>query len=207
MKILFINFNIGSTVGINNGLAILSAVLKNKNHKVDLLFLSEELGYDFNLDRMKQDIMERNPDIIGISLMEPQFKYMREFCSSAKEYFKGFIVCGGPFPSMDPETVLAVEGVNAVCIGEGEDTVCELAHSLESGEDYSNIKNLWVKMNDGVIKKNRLRPFKDLQDLPPEDKGIFDLNKILKLKNYQLETMLGRGCVYKCSYCINVLIV
>ena len=203
LRILFINFNIGSTVGINNGLAILSAVLKSKNHKVDLLFLSEELGYDFNLDRMKQDIMGINPDIIGISLMEPQFKYMREFCSNTKEYFKGFIVCGGPYPSMDPESILAVEGVNAVCIGEGEDAICELAYALESGGDYSCIKNLWVKMNGGIIKKNRLRPFIDLHVLPPEDKGIFDLDKILPLKNYQLETMLGRGCVYKCSYCIN----
>lgn len=203
MKILFINFNIGSTVGINNGLAILSAVLKSKNYRVDLLFLSEELGYDFNLDRMKKDIVEINPDIIGISLMEPQFKYMREFCSNAREYFKGFIVCGGPYPSMDPESVLAVDAIDAVCIGEGEDAICELTHALESGGDYSNIKNLWVKMNDGIIKKNRLRPFIDLESLPPEDKSLFDMDKILPLKNYQLETMLGRGCVYKCSYCIN----
>ena len=54
MKVLFICFNIGSTVGINNGLAILSSVLKAKKHQVELLFLSEQLGYDFNLERMNR---------------------------------------------------------------------------------------------------------------------------------------------------------
>ena len=203
MKVLFICFNIGSTVGINNGLAILSSVLKAKKHQVELLFLSEQLGYDFNLERMKQDIMKIKPDVIGISLMEPQFKYAEEFCNDLGNYYKGFVICGGPYPSMDPETVISVDAVNAVCVGEGEDAVCELVESLEAGRDYTQIKNLWVKDANGNIARNRLRPFTDLTKLPPEDKELFDLKKILPLKNFQLETMLSRGCIYKCTYCIN----
>ena len=148
MKVLFINFNIGCTVGINNGIAVLSAVLKRKNHQVDLLFLSKELGYDFDLERMKQDIIKIEPDIIGISIMEPQFKYMAKFCEDLKSYYRGFLVCGGPYPTMDPETVLSVEAVNAVCIGEGEEAICELVESLEKGEDISLIRNLWVRLPD-----------------------------------------------------------
>ena len=203
MKILFINFNIGSTVGINNGLAILSSVLKMKRHQVELLFLSEQLGYDFNLERMKQDIMKIKPDVVGISLMEPQFKYAEEFCNDLGDYYKGFVICGGPYPTMDPETVISVNAINAVCIGEGEDAMCELVESLETGKDYTQIRNLWVKDSNGKIVRNRLRPFTDLTKLPPEDKELFDLRKILPLKNFQLETMLSRGCIYKCTYCIN----
>ena len=109
----------------------------------------------------------------------------------------------GPYPSMDPETVISVDAVNAVCVGEGEDAVCELVESLEAGRDYTQIKNLWVKDANGNIARNRLRPFTDLTKLPPEDKELFDLKKILPLKNFQLETMLSRGCIYKCTYCIN----
>ena len=203
MKVLFICFNIGSTVGINNGLAILSSVLKMKRHQVELLFLSEQLGYDFNLERMKQDIMKIKPDVVGISLMEPQFKYAEEFCNDLGDYYKGFVICGGPYPTMDPETVISVNAINAVCIGEGEDAMCELVESLEAGKDYTQIRNLWVKDSNGKIVRNRLRPFTDLTKLPPEDKELFDLRKILPLKNFQLETMLSRGCIYKCTYCIN----
>ena len=144
MKILFVNFNIGSTVGINNGLAILSAVLKQERHKVDLINLSEDLDYPFDLGRMRNDITAFKPDVIGISLMEPQFKYVKTFCKDIRSYYSGILICGGPFPTMDPKSVLSVGAVNAVCIGEGEDAICELVACLENGKDYCRIKNLWV---------------------------------------------------------------
>ena len=203
MRILFINFNIGSTPGINNGLAILSAVLKERKHEVKLLFISDELDYGFDLKRIKQDILEFEPKLIGVSLMEPQFKYMLKFCGKIREYYKEFIICGGPFPTMDPETVLSVNAVNAVCVGEGEYALCELVDALQNNQNINDIRNLWVKTSDGAVVRNRLRPFVDIDKLPPDDKELFDLEKILPLKSFQLETMLGRGCIYKCSYCIN----
>lgn len=203
MKILFMNFNLGSTPGINNGLAILSAMLKRKGHKVDLIFLCEALGYGFDPGRIEKDIKDLEPDIIGMSLMETQLKYANAFLKSLRSYYRGFVVCGGPYPTMDPEGCLDMEGVEAVCVGEGEEALMELVEALETGDDYKGIKNLWCKLPDGSIVKNKLRPFSDLDRLPAEDKELFDLEKILPLKNYQLEAMLGRGCVYQCSYCIN----
>ncbi len=203
MRVLFINFNLGSTAGINNGIAILSAVLKAKGHRVGLLFLCEELGYNFDLSRMQGDVEDFKPDIIGISLMEPQSKYMEEFCKDARRYYKGFIVCGGPYPTMAPDDVLSVKDVDAVCVGEGEGALVDLAEALERGEDYRHIRNIWSRSAEGTIVKNRLRPFVDLATLPPEDKELFDIETIVRVKNYQLEMMLGRGCIYQCAYCIN----
>lgn len=203
MKILFINFNLGSTAGINNGLAVLSAVLKEKGHQVKLIFLCEELAYSFDIRRIRQDIMSFNPDVIGMSLIEPQFKYMVNVCHSLQDYYKGYVICGGPHTTMDPEGVLSVKGVDAVCVGEGEDALSEFIEALEMGKDYMYIRNLWFKSHDGKIIRNRLRTFKDLNKLPPDDKELFDLDKIIPLKGYQLEVLLGRGCPYQCTYCIN----
>lgn len=203
MRVLFINFNLGSTAGINNGIAILSAVLKERHHEVGLLFLCEELGYPFDLRRMRDDILEFKPDLIGISLMETQSKYVPEFCTDARTYYKGFIICGGPYPTMAPEDVLAMEGVDAVCVGEGEDAIIELVEARQKGREYRNIRNIWSRGRDGSLIRNRLRTFADLDKLPPEDKELFDLDGIIRLKNGQLEVMLGRGCSYRCAYCIN----
>ena len=203
MRILFINFNLGSTPGINNGLAVLSSLLKEKGHDVRAIFLCEDMGYGFDLKRIEKDVMSFKPDIIGLSIMEPQFKYAAAFAKDARRYFKGFLLCGGPHPTMAPEEVLATEGVDAVCVGEGEGAMLELVKALESGKDCTFIKNLWCKSRDGKIIKNRLRPFANLGDLPPDDKGLFDLSEIIRLKNFQLEVLLGRGCVYECAYCIN----
>lgn len=203
MRILFINFNLGSTAGINNGLAAISSVLKEKGHNTGLIFLSEDLGYGFDLSRIEGDITKFAPDIIGLSVMEPQAKYMEKFCRDARRYYEGFIICGGPYPTMSPEDALSIDGLSAVCVGEGEDAMLELAEALGSGRDHKHIRNIWVRDGKGNNIKNRLRPFKDLAAIPPEDKELFDLEKILPLKNYQLETMLGRGCAYACAYCIN----
>ena len=203
MKVLFINFNLGSTPGINNGLAVLSSVLKEKGHQVRLLFLCEALGYGMDLDRMKSDITAYRPDIIGISLMETQLKYMMAFAEGLRDYYKGFVICGGPYPTMDPEGCLSLKAVDAVCVGEVEAALSELAEAISSAKDPSGIRNLWIKKPDGSVSRNKLRPFKDLKELPPEDKELFDLDRILPLKNYQLEMMVGRGCMYRCSYCIN----
>lgn len=203
MRILFVNFNLNSTPGINNGLAILSSVLKEKHHEPKLLFLCDELGYGLDLVRIKKDILDFKPDVIGISLIETQVKYMVEFCKDLRNYYEGLVICGGPHPTMNPEDVLSIEGIDAVCIGEGEDAIIELAEMLESGRHYKSIKNLWFNSDNGTIIRNKLRPFKVLSDLPPEDKGLFDLDRLLPLKNYQLEVLLGRGCRYQCTYCIN----
>jgi radical SAM superfamily enzyme YgiQ (UPF0313 family) len=177
--------------------------LKKDAHQVGLLFLCEELGTAFDLLRIQEDICRLNPDVIGISLMETQRKYVEAFCKDVRRYYKGFIVCGGPYPTMAPDEVLSLDAVDAVCVGEGDDALPELVEALEKGRDHLHIRNIWCKGPRGAIIQNRLRPFKDLDELPQEDRELFDIEAIVRLKNGQLEVMLGRGCGYRCAYCIN----
>ena len=200
MKILFLNFNLGATVGIHQGLISLSSMLKRNGHQVNQLLLNEEIGMDFHLGKIKQYILKNNPDIIGISIIELQLKYIKTFCSHAKTYFNGKIICGGSYAGMSPEDTLNITGVDAVCVGEGEEALCEYCLDF----NRTDIKNIWVKKkNSNKIIKNPLRPFRCLDFDGEMDYRLFNLNKILPAKNYQLQVMAGRGCVNKCSYCIN----
>ena len=52
---------------------------------------------------------------------------------------------GGQFASSAPEKVIALDFVNYVCRGEGEETLTDLCKALEDGKDTSKIANLWVK--------------------------------------------------------------
>ncbi len=203
MRILFVNFNLNATAGINNGIAVLSSLLKRRGFQVELLFLCEQMGYPFDLARIKKDILRLKPQIIGLSLIETQLKYADAFCRDLRSYYRGFVVCGGSLATMDPQGCLALEAVDAVCVGEGEGAMLELAEALRKRTDPSGIRNLWSKRPDGSILKNPLRPFADIDRLPLEDKELFNLDKLLPLKNNQLEVLVGRGCAYRCSYCIN----
>ena len=202
-KILLVNFSVGATTGVNHGVAIISSILKRKGCQVDMLFICEDLDYPFDLATMREDVLKLNPDLIALSFLEPQIKYVEEFCRDLKHYFSGLVVCGGAGPTMVADRVLAIDGVDIVCVGEGEEAISELMDAVQCDTDYRTIQNLWIKEPDGSITKNQLRPFIDLRTLPPEDYELFDLDKILPLKGYQLGVLLGRGCLHKCSYCIN----
>ena len=65
MEILFIYFNIHATIGINNGIAILSAVLKSHGYKTNLLLIDDQKGYSFDLKHIKSDILRIKPDLVA----------------------------------------------------------------------------------------------------------------------------------------------
>jgi len=59
-----------------------------------------------------------------------------------------FIAVGGVHASLNPEAGHS-RGLDAVCIGEGEYPVVELAAQLEKGLTPSGISNFWFKRMAG----------------------------------------------------------
>jgi len=190
MKVLLLDFNIDATVGLHQGLMSLSASLKKNHHEVRLLLLNDKIGTCFNLEKIEHIVTEYGPDIIGISIVETQLNYIKKFCNYFSHYY---IICGGPYVTINPYTTLRIKGVNSVCIGEGEEAFCELC----------NGKKRPLNILSDNHHKISLRPFNSLKNIPPPDYNLFDLDSLLPIKNNQLEVMIGRGCTGKCSYCIN----
>jgi len=93
-----------------------------------------------------------------------------------------------------------------VCVSEGEEAICELADCMEAGQFHTDIKNIYFKHDNDII-KNEIRPYVDLDRLPFLDLDIFD--KYHHIGAYQGKQVVygrfeaARGCPYKCSYCIN----
>lgn len=81
------------------------------------------------------------------------------------------IIVGGYDASFFPQIIEKTD-IDALCIGEGEEALVEFANALESEKDYSNIKNLWIKKNNRII-KNPIRPFIDLNKKDFEDRDIY----------------------------------
>ena len=113
-----------------------------------------------------------------------------------------FSVFGGPHPTFFPE-MIEKEGVDAVCIGEGEYAMLELMNRLEQGKPADDIQNFWIKSN-GTTKKNMVRPLiEDLDELPFLDRELmYEGDKDLKLSRNK-GFFAGRGCPYRCTYCFN----
>lgn len=197
------------------GLMYLSACLRQKGHQVKVLKVDFP-GYDLNaLSAEKvhrREVVERkevirrlkefSPGLLGYSVTTGMQRYYLELNREIKKSLSVLTIWGGPHPTFFPE-LIEEDGVDIICRGEGEETVVELAARLEAGQDYANIRNLWMKGNKGVF-KNELRPFKnDLDAISYPDRELFyDLFPSLKsnpIKNF----MASRGCPYDCSYCFN----
>jgi radical SAM superfamily enzyme YgiQ (UPF0313 family) len=172
----------------------ISALLKANGHDCSLIIASESKNY-------LQDILGYQPDLIAFSTMTGPHKWVLETASTIRQHFEQPIVLGGPHPTFFPEIVYE-SSVDIICRGEGEYAVLDLANRLDSGEDTSTIKNLWVKNNGRVI-KNDLRPLvENLDKLPFPDRSLYDDCEILRSVP-AMKFLTGRGCPYRCTFCFN----
>jgi len=201
MKILFVypDINVrGGALSYHYGLGSLSSMLKKSRHQTALQYLYG----DYDAKPLIQKIKEFKPDLIGITTVSFQYKYIKRLLKDISNYGI-FTICGGPHISLAPYELEKTDHLNAICVGEGEYALLELVNALEKNEDITNIKNIWVK-KDGKIYSNPGRPFiEELDKLPFVDRELFDFQEIIYSDYDRAEFMASRGCPYSCTYCSN----
>ncbi len=233
MRVLFIHPNDYLSIGIPTGISLLSAILKQNGHIVDVLdftFIktkeqnkdeikesSKFLPTEYTLEDLvaddpfitleeafKQKIMLFKPDILAVSVMTGHFDRIIELLEKNQPSCK--TIFGGVHPTISPYETLKHEVVDFICVGEGEELIVELLDALENGKDFKSIKNLGYKEN-GVIKINDLRPFVNMDDLPTPDWGLFDKRHLFRPYRGKIYNgsfyIMSRGCPENCTYCVN----
>jgi len=184
---------------IQLGIAQLSAVLKQEGHHTGLLVLDRKYGKK-NLVRLVRKMHYGKFDLVCFSSVYSEFAFIREVASYVRKQFQAFTLLGGSHVTVSPH-ISYLDTFDALCIGEGEEALAELARGLEKGGDISPIQNLWVKQAGKVI-QNPNRPFiQDLDALPLADRELFQ-EQIFEPES-RISVLLGRGCPYRCTYCCN----
>ena len=118
-----------------------------------------------------------------------------------------------------PDVALAVGGVHALLcteqvkadgiwdfigVGECDESFPELVDRFQAGDPaYREVPNFCVRLPDGTYRHNPLGRYPRLENLPPEDYEIYDLDHMLSRKNGWQSVLTSRGCPYRCSYCFN----
>lgn len=191
MQILFIHsFDYYEPIG----LMTLSAFLKQNGHQCELLDVSFEKKYI-------NEVLKIKPDLIAYSVTTNNWKRYQAINLEIKRQYKFTSIFGGPHCTFFPDMIMQ-DGVDIICRGEGEHAFLELANAIQTGNSYTNIQNLWVKI-DGNIFRNDIRPLiQDLDELPFPDRDL--INKYRPYRNRsRVRTIASRGCPYNCSYCFN----
>jgi len=184
-----------------------------KDFDVSLIFFGECDGFKTNFPAEKDykllmsKLEELEPKIIGFSALSSNFNICKEIIKRLTKPY--FIIIGGSHSIMMPEQCLEV--ADAVCVFEAEESITELCRKYFNKEDYTKVNNFWFRKNGKII-KNRIEPIKDLDKLQLPDfsnKNVYYiLNKVLYEKKWRLSKYnqypisAGRGCFFRCSFCI-----
>jgi len=177
-----------------HGILRVSAALKEAGHETDMVVATEEDPVEAAL-RVK-------PDVVAYSVYTGTQRYYLEVNQRIRDQLEVFSIMGGPHPTFFSE-IIEEEGVDGICIGEGEYATVDLMNALEKGDSFEGIPNWHIKAN-GRIHRNPLRPLvTDLDELPFPDRELLykahPLSGQRKLKPF----ITGRGCPYNCSFCFN----
>ncbi len=202
MKVTFVYSDncVGNENKFNVGIASLSGYLKKKGYETSLIHISE----DINEKVFIKKIEDANPDVLAFSYMKLTFGDVKRFVkwTSNIQIPK---IHGGMQPSMAPDETLSVDGIDVICVGEGEQALFRFCDAIKNGKSINDIPSLWIKQIDGTIKKNPIDPLvEELDTLPFLDFGVFDYANLNDAKNLgRLIVQASRGCFYKCTYCGN----
>ncbi len=157
-------------------------ILENKNHP---LWIS-----------LEQDILQENPDLIGITCNSVNMDAVRVITKRLMPYDIP-VVLGGSHPTMLPEQSLAYTSARFVVMGEGEQTLFRVMNALTfGGHELEKIPSLAWKKNREIIVNARADLMESVDDLPVPDR------RLIQRPDYFGDVVItGRGCPFDCAFC------
>ncbi len=146
-------------------------------------------------------------DLVGISAMVANARDASAVARLIKRRQpRAVVVMGGPHPTALPERVLRDPAVDAVAVGEGEDTLADIVR--QGGVE--GVPGLWLKDGDALRPPLPREPIADLDALPFPALDLFPMEDYVA-SWFQLDTVrpglrgttvaATRGCAFNCSFC------
>ncbi|MGQ9588152.1 MAG: B12-binding domain-containing radical SAM protein [Thermoplasmata archaeon] len=190
---------------------------------LNLMYLAaalEEAGFpvrivDANLQEespgeIARQIRAMAADIVGLTAATATIKTALQYVREIKRAIPDtFTIIGGPHASFLPiETLQMERRLDAVVIGEGEQTIVDLANACDARNgSTTNIKGIAYRIREGKDEKiivNDPRPLiEDLDSVPFPARHLVPFNEYgIFNKGTTIGVMItSRGCPYACEYC------
>ncbi len=185
------------------GLGYLAASLREAGFRVKILDdLVENLSLNEVLRRVRKSL------IVGITSTTPTFKAALRYAKLIKQAFPNiFIILGGVHATFRPMEALKTGYVDAVCIGEGEETIVEIAECIEEGKDLESVRGVYYRKGDRITENEPREFIKDLDSLPYPAYDLMPLHKyrVFGRELEHLPVLTSRGCPFGCRFCSSSL--
>ncbi len=146
--------------------------------------------------------------MVGITTTTCGYSRARKLIPLLKELLpSGFLVLGGSHVSARPRaTMEECPELDLIVIGEGEETINEVAARLDSGKGMDGVRGVIYRRSGRLLENPPRPPIPDLDRLPfPARDLLEDLSVYrptpLRGRGRSTSLVTSRGCPHKCSYC------
>lgn len=194
---------LGINVGLPLSLLYLGTALKNAGYQVRIL--DERTSRD--LEHSIRDALDPAPLFVGISSMTGyQIRHGLDLARKVRSANPQIpIVWGGVHPTIHPESTVRHPLVDIVAIGDGEETVVELARTLEHQGSLAEVRGIAYREESGRVVQTPPRAPIDLETVPSPDYSLVDVRHYFTIGHIsriqQLQIVTSRGCPFHCGYC------
>jgi radical SAM superfamily enzyme YgiQ (UPF0313 family) len=188
MKVLFLELDTENSWAVASlGPAFLAAYLRQHGHEAAFI----RVPHDQPVSELLPLIRDHAPGLIGVSLTTRQWLRARDLMGALRRVSNIPVIAGGLHPTFSPEDVLAHNGFDYVCLGEGEAALLDLVTALDAGETRE-IANIWPK---GGTRPKLRNPIEPLDAVPFMARDFLDE----RWGVHHISTQ--RGCPFPCTYC------
>ncbi|MFH1231622.1 MAG: radical SAM protein [Planctomycetota bacterium] len=179
------------------GVGSIGALLEQEGHQTKIISSS-----GLSDSQAIEIISELKPDVIGFTGLTLWMKDIYRLADLIKNSaYPCKIICGGVHPSALPEeTLQECSSLDAVVVGEGENIVREIVHTLEIGKSLHDVPGIVFRDKGTIIKNEGLGIVENLDALPFPKRDLFlpvspdDDDQPVRLE-------IGRGCHLNCLGC------
>jgi anaerobic magnesium-protoporphyrin IX monomethyl ester cyclase len=202
MRILLINpfYPISETPSPPLGLAYLAAALEQAGVQVRIL---DYVVYGYRQDALPSILKDFRPQIAGATAVTMTFDHARQILKNIKTIDPGIMtVMGGPHVSFCArQTLEAFAELDVIVLGEGEETLVDLAHNVEKGQNLAAVRGIAYRMGSEIKTTLKRNLIEDLDRLPLPARHHHALGRYRALR-MPISLTTSRGCPHKCIFCV-----
>lgn len=170
------------------GAAAVGAYVRERGHEAALL----SVPVDQAPEDAARAALALNPGCIGLSLANRQWPRAKAVAAALREVSGVPVLAGGLLPTFASGEVLAAQGIEYACIGQGEIPAAALLDALGRGErPAQGIPGLATRQDPSPGRPPDLDP----ADLP------FWARDLCAEQNGVVHIGTRRGCPFSCAYC------
>ena len=187
------------------GVAYLAAALRAKDLPVEVF---DATLVPNPLEALRERLSATHYDLVGITALTSMLAAVRDIAALVNEVSpETKVILGGPHATVAPDEALALPGVDAISLGEGEVTLPAL---LQAGLDFTDQPGFWYRRDGEIVKNAPADCIADLDSIPFPAWDLLDMSRYMRLW-YQLDAVkpglqgtsviASRGCPFNCAYC------